>query len=398
MKKLTILSAAISTMIAHSANAAVALEPQAIKLDAFGFIPTVAVELQQDSNVYSSSTNEVSSSAMLVSPDFVLQAQDRENVYALHYGLRAGLYEEDNNNFVDHFLDAKGHIEPTDRVRFDLGASFGRSHDSLGTKRTEGFASTVLNTFDPDQYKNTAINAGVEYGAKAATGQVALTAGYNHKRYDTQAARAGYDMDNVNTQFEYRYRIAPKTRMILDLEYNTGDYANAATAAASDYTEKNALIGVTWENSAATTGKLRVGTGKRITSAYSKTKAMWDLDTVWSPLPRDQFTFGTMRRFQDGNGGTIMDTTSYNAGWTHNWLPRLDSTLNLGWSEDSYPVSPTYAAGRDDKTKTATLGLNYQMRRWLVMGAGVSFKDRSSSLAGFDLDRNIYSINAQLSL
>jgi hypothetical protein len=70
----------------------------------------------------------------------------------------------------------------------------------------------------------------------------------------------------------------------------------------------------------------------------------------------------------------------------------------VGWGKDSYPVSPQYLKGRDDDTVTAGLALNYQMRRWLILGTGVSVKDRSSSIPGFDLSRTVFSINTQISL
>lgn len=398
MKKLAILSAAVSAVLSQTVSAAVALDPQSVNAEPFRFIPTLAVEARQDDNIYNASVGEVSSTALMISPMFNLVAQDRQNVYAIRYGIRAGLYEESNNNFVDHTFGVNGHIEPTDRFRFDLGVGYSLLHDDLGTKRTEGTSTATLNTMDPDEYKQTGINGGFEYGAKEATGQIALTAGYNQSRYDTAAAKAQYDMDTLNTQLEFRYRVAPKTKAILDLEYNDGDYDSQATSLVSDYTERNALLGVTWESTANTTGKLRVGEGKRKNPKGTISKPIWDLGVQWSPRDRDQVTFNTMQRFQDGNGGATMESTTYSAGWSHDWLPRLQSSLNASWTKDSYQKSATLPTGRDDDTMKYGAALNYQMRRWLVLGTGVSLKDRSSSLAGFDLDRTVFSLNAQISL
>lgn len=401
MKKLALLSAAVTVIASQAAVAAVALDPQAVDAEPFRFIPTLVVEAKQDSNIYSSSANEVSSAILLVSPTFDLVAQDRNNAYAIRYGIRAGFYGESNNNYVDHLFSLNGHVEPNDRFRFNLGASYNFLHDDLGMGSTENTplkcsppAVTVcLENSDPDEYKVAGLNGGFEYGAKEAAGQIGFTTGYNQKRYDSAAVAIDRDLDTLNTQLEFRFRVMPKTRMLLDLEYNKGDYENAVTAANSDYTEKNYLLGVAWESTASTTGKVRIGNSKRETPSYSKTKAMWDVGVLWSPLERDQFTFNAAQRFQDGNNASTIDSQNFSASWSHEWLARLQSSLSLGLLKEDY-----VGQLRNDDTTSIGVALNYQMRRWLVLGGGVALKDRDSSINSFDYDRTVFSLNAQISL
>ncbi len=401
MKKLALLSAAVTVIASQAAVAAVALDPQAVDAEPFRFIPTLVVEAKQDSNIYTSSANEVSSAILLVSPTFDLVAQDRNNAYALRYGIRAGFYGESNNNYVDHLFSLNGHVEPNDRFRFDLGASYNFLHDDLGTGSTENAplkcspptVTVCLESSDPDEYKVAGLKGGFEYGAKEAAGQIGFSTSYNQKRYDLAAVAVDRDLDTLNTQLEFRFRVMPKTRMLLDLEYNKGDYENAVTAANSDYTEKNYLLGVAWESTASTTGKVRVGNSKREKPNSSKTKATWDIGVEWSPLERDNFSFNASKRFQDGNNATTIDAGNYSVSWSHDWLARLQSKLSLGLLQEDYQ-----GITRSDDTRSFGAALNYQMRRWLVLGGGVALKDRDSSLSQYDYDRTVFSLNAQISL
>lgn len=356
-------------------------------------VPSVSLVTMQDSNIYMASGNEVSSSILQVTPRFDIAAQDRANTYSFRYTMQLGLYSKNNNNYDDHKFDLASHIEPNDRLRFDAGASYNLLHDDLGTAGTEGLAPSVLSVRNPDEYDNAVYKAGVEYGAKEATGQLAFNTNLNQKRYNTAAVAVTRDMDTWNNTLEFRLRMAPKTKALLNLEYNKGNYDHAVTAAVSDYTETNYFAGVTWESTAATTGKIRIGNGKRETPTFSKTKMIWDLGVQWSPLPRDVFSFNTGKRFQDGNNATTIDNTTYSLSWTHDWLERLQSSANYSLSKEDYQGST-----RADDTQNYGVSVNYQVRRWFVLGGGITVKDRSSTNAGFSYDRTVFALNAQLSL
>lgn len=393
MKKLVFFSTALSALASQVALAGVALEPASIDMEPFKFIPSLTVSALQDSNIYSSSTNEVSSSVVQVAPRFDLVARDRNNSYTAKYAILAGLYGESNNNYIDHKFDLGTHIEPTDRFRFDVGASFGLLHDDLGTAATDGVASAVLALRDPDEYKQKGVTGGLEYGAKEASGQLVLNTGYTAKSYDDAAVAVSRDMATLNNLLGFRLRMAPKTKAILDLEYNKGSYDNAVTANISDYTETNYMLGVSWEKTAATTGKARIGRSKRETNVASNSKAIWDLGVQWTPQDRDRFSLNVGKRFQDGNNATTIDSTNYTASWTHDWMDRLQSVVNVGLLKEDYQ-----GIARNDETKNLGASLNYQMRRWFVLGGGVTLKDRSSTLPTAEHDRMIVSLNAQLSL
>ena len=132
MKKLALVSAVAALVITETGQAAVALDPQAIDLEPFRFIPTLLAEMKQDSNIYSLSDNEVSSFVTVLKPTFDLVAQDRDNLYTARYGIIGGFYGESDNNYLDHVFSVNAHVEPTGRFRFDVGAGYNFLHEDLG--------------------------------------------------------------------------------------------------------------------------------------------------------------------------------------------------------------------------------------------------------------------------
>ncbi len=400
-KKLALLWAGVATAsLAQSAQATVALDPQAFDLEPFRLIPTLVTELRQDSNIYNLSSNEASASVLIIQPTLDLVAQDRDNTYSARYSLKSGMFSEDPANYLDNMFSVNAHIEPTGRFRFDIGAGYSMLHDDLGTGYTEGFNRQAIEAWgSPDTYDLTSINGGLEYGAADAAGQIALNLGFSQTRYDRLQPAQARDMDALNGLLEFRLRIMPKTKMLLDFEHSKGDYSYQPTASVSDYTENRYMLGVSWESSANTTGKVRVGTAKRDkANGDSPSRFNWDAGIVWTPLERSKFTLDGAERIQDGTFPTTsIDSRSLALGWTHDWSDRWQSILTAGFGKDDHDVLAGYP-GRQDDNINYGLAVNYQMRRWLILGGGAVVSNRDSTQDAFDHDRTIFSLNAQLSL
>jgi hypothetical protein len=101
-------------------------------------------------------------------------------------------------------------------------------------------------------------------------------------------------------------------------------------------------MGVTWENSAQTTGKLRLGQGKRsVDGGADINKFTWDLGVVWKPVALDTININGGARASDASGDySSVENTNYSLSWTHDWLDRFNTTVSLGSSKDDYTVKP----------------------------------------------------------
>lgn len=409
MKKLALSSLAIAVgMASLAAQARVALDPQGVDLEPFLFVPSLEVGMRQDSNLYSlPSGQEVDSLVVTVAPTLRLVAQDRDNHYSVQYAIAAGLYSEDSNdNYIDHALDVAAHFEPTSRVRFDVSGGYAILHDDRGTGFSESKGLPfILAMSEPDQYTRTALGGGVEYGAEEAVGQVRVGLGMAQKRYDLDDRAAARDLDTLNLELGLSLRLMPKTKMLFDIEREQGNYENSTTAAVSDYTETRFLVGLAWEATGKTTGKVRLGNSNReLESGNDLSKFTWTAGVVWAPREHSRFTFDGGQRNNDGNADAdnvrrtrAVLNTNYTLGWEHDWSERLESRVSYGMSTDDH--DRTDNAKREDDLSTISASLNYQMRRWLVLGAGVSLRSRESTAgSNFEYDRDVFSLNALISL
>lgn len=399
---------------AQTANAEIALQPQAVPFGSFVLIPTLSAKTVFDDNIYSLSFNEVSSFSQVINPNFAFVAQDRANVYKLIYNLNAAGYANDSNDsYNDHKVDLSAHIEPTARLRYDAGLAYGMLHDDRGTGISSGFSlgqirgdGTAANPGigEVDKYDLTTLRAGMEYGAKTARGLLVANADFNQKSYSRASSATSRDNDTLNVLLGLRARLMPKTTFLVDYEISDTNYdKDVAQGGTADTKDNRLLAGVTWENTVQSTGKLRLGQGKRkVDGAKDIDKFTWDLAFIWKPVSLDTINVSAGAKTTDATfPNASVENTNYNLSWTHDWLDRVSSTVNLGAAKDDYDLAPNAPAGtiiRSDDTKTYGLAVNYQMRRWLVLTAGVSSSDKSSSDPQFSNKRNVMSIGAQVGL
>ncbi len=385
---------------AQSALAQVALKPQAIPFESFVLVPTLNTRTVFDDNIYSLDANEVSSFSQVVNPNFTFLAQDRLNVYQLFYNLNAaGFANDSNDSYNDHKLGVSAHLEPSVRLRYDAGLTYALLHDDRGTGASSGFGidqirgdgtAANLGMGEVDKFNLATISGGVEYGAKTARGSLVANGDINQKRYSRQSSADARDNDTVNVLLGLRARLMPKTTFLVDYEISDTNYDGTSP----DTKDNRILAGITWENAIQSTGKLRLGQSNRqIDGAADLDKFTWDLGLIWKPVALDTISINGGARASDGVNNTTIENTNYSVSWTHDWADRFNTTLSLGVSEDDYQ-----GVVRTDETTTYGIFANYQMRRWLVLSAGINSSDKDSTEPNVSNKRNVMSIGAQVSL
>jgi hypothetical protein len=385
---------------AQGAMAQVATQPQGVPFGSFVLVPTLNVKTVSDDNIYGLSSNEVSSFSQILNPNLAFIAQDRLNVYRAVYNLNAASYANDSNDsYADQSFDLSAHLEPSVRLRFDSGLAYRMLHDDRGSGRTSGQGLTaILASGEVDKYDVASIRGGVEYGAATARGLIVFTVDMSQKRYARDFVAFGRDNDTLSSLLGLRARVMPKTTLLVDYEYTDTNYkTDLVKGGTADTQDNRILAGVSWENTAQTTGKLRLGQGKRAIEAGADiNKFTWDLGVIWKPVVLDTININGGARASDATAPyTSVENTNYSLSWTHDWLDRFNTTISLGSSKDDYKgVTPA----RSDDSKNYGLSANYQMRRWLTFNAGINVTDRSSNAAGFANKRNVMSVGAQVSL
>lgn len=382
--KTSALAAAVS--VALCANAW-ALEPQSVKLgDGLTFTPTLQVSERYDDNFRAVEKNEESSWITGITPTFTLAAEGRKSAYELTYSANTDIFHSSHaDDNTDHHLTANAGFEFDARNRLVLSA---------GHHKVEETASLDQNA-ENDKYSTSNIGGLYTFGAATARTQLDFGANYEELRYqNSNNLNADKERDTTALSSTAYYRVAPKTRLLVEARHTDYDYVTNTRLNSNNIA---LLGGVTWEATAKTTGTVKIGAEKKRfddSSIDDKSGSLWEVGASWAPRTYSTFNLNTRRALDEGySGASSIQSQSTTLSWNHEWLDRLSSDVSYTYSDQEYQD-----VKRDDKIKTLGLGLTYEMRRWLDIGVGYKYSENDSSAANKSYERNIYSISFTASL
>lgn len=413
-KRITGSGLAAAVLATFTAGAAIAQDQPAgqgaggVPFGSMTAYPAVDVSLKHDDNVLAASggPNKRSSWALVVAPSVKLEGRSQANVYSLAYRGEVGRYESSSaDNYTKQEVNGAADMTLSTRARLKLQAQYLESVDPRGSTDRP-----TLN--EPDRWHQWGLNGLFGFGAPGAQGRIELEAGYAEKRYDSNRASAivggvlqqgteFFDQDNSFLGATFFWRVAPKTQLLFQAKENKIDYTFAASTL--DSKERRYLAGVTWEATAKTTGIFKLGQLRKDFSDSTRgdfSGSSWEGSIRWSPLTYStvDFTTGKLTNETTATGtgsGDLVLTKYLNVSWNHNWNPRVSTNLSGGIRDDDFEGS---GATRSDDTTTLGLSINYQMRRWLKLGAGYNHTTRSSNNDAFDYNRNVIMFTAGAAL
>lgn len=380
----TVLAAAVSAALCANAWA---IDPQSVKLsDGLTFTPTLKVAERYDDNFRAVENGEESSWITGITPTFVLAAEGRKSAYALTYSANTDIFHsshQDDN--TDHHLTADAGFEFDARNRLVLNA---------GYHKVEETASLDQN-LENDRYSTSNVGGLYTFGAQSARTQVDFGADYQELRYQNgNGLNADKERDTTALKSTVYYRVAPKTRALVEARYTDYDYT---TNTALDSNNIALLGGVTWDATAKTSGTVKIGgERKRFDDSRidDKSGSLWEVGVNWAPRTYSTFNLTTRRALDEGdNGASAIQAQSTSLGWEHEWYDRLTSNVSYSYTDKEYQD-----VNRDDELSTLGLGLTYEMRRWLDVGVGYAYSENDSSADNESFERNIYSISFTASL
>lgn len=370
------LLAAISGCLAGTAWA---LEPKSIDIQGLDFTPTLSLSERYDDNFRALSSDEQASWITTLTPEFTLTAEDRNSAYRLNYKAANNHYHSAADaDHTDHELLLESIWAFSARQRLQLEA---------GYSENENTASTAING-ENDSYSNSTVGGLYSFGAVSAANQLGLGLTQERLRYDNSGAiNDDKDRDSRALVATWSHALGGSTRALMELRHTDYDYVLASSQRSS--TNQALLAGATWEASARTTGKLRVGYERkdfdddRVSDLSSP---MWEVSVDWAPRSYSVVTLTARRAFDEGDDGAdAMKTTQTELLWRHEWTSRTSTNVSLGRTQQLYEGQE-----RDDDIDTFGLSLVYAVRRWLDISAGYRYRDNVSSLASESYQRNIY--------
>lgn len=362
--------------------------------------PSVITAVGYDSNIFESADNEVDSTVTRVAPE--VSALLPFNAGAVQAGVQADAMrfsESSDDNFTNRSLFGRTNFEAGARNRFNLNAALNKSHDPRGTGLTEGIDPETTTITSPDEYTDKVANFRYEFGAKSATGRIRLMANYLDHDYDNHRERTRY-FDRTDTGYgaAFLWRALPRTALVIEARDKHIEYDERRPGDVTlDSRERSALLGAEWDITDKSTGTLRVGHNRKNFDAPERSdgsSVVWEATAKWSPRTYSHIELTVDRAPNETNGeGDFIDTQNYGVKWTHAWRKRFSTDIGLGYKDQSYQ-----RAEREEKTKSAQLGLRYEMRHWLIWRLDAAWRNRDSDIAVLDFERQRYWLTAEFRL
>ena len=393
----TLIKNAVAVAVAAGLSAqAFAVDPQSIRLtDGVMFTPSLAVAVKHDDNFRAVNKNRESTWVTNISPSFQLNADRSKSAYQLKYTASSDTFHSSHkDNNVDHFFTGDAGFEFNSRNRLVLNAGYSKVED----------ASSSDSNIQNDKFNKKNVGGVYTFGADTARTQVELGANYDELRYDN-TKRIGANNMRLNSDKERDatalrstvfYSVAPKTKVLLEGRYAEYDYKSFSDR---DSKNKGVLAGLAWDATAKTSGTFKVGRERKSfdKSRYSsKSTGMWEAGVTWEPLTYSTFDLTTRRGFDEGeDGASSIKTHSTSLAWNHTWLPRVSSNANYTRTDQKFQET---AAKREDNTDSYGLSVTYKARRWLDLGVGYTYTDKSSDLKKESYTRNVYALTVSASL
>jgi len=363
------------------------------------FIPGLNSGFKYDDNITSASVSadKLDSWVLTVTPGLLAQLLDGNNVYTLEAGFEYGDYfNSSDDNYLDALLKAKSEIEFNQSNRAQFEAFYVSGHEDRGSgifEGTSGGLQDEANTFD-------ILNLGgfYEYGAKSTPARVRINANYYSKEYTNIETVTQY-RNFANTTFgsTFYYDSQVDTSFFIDLQSVDTAYDENDPTGDRDSQTNTARLGVEWEATAATEGSIKIGYQQKNFDNDARedfSGLSWDAKITWKPLTYSTFDLTTGRASKDPNGaGDFIQATNYGFKWNHEWSKLFTSIIGFNQIRDTYT-----GIDREDKTQVYQFGLNYNATRWLTLKSGVMINQVDSTDSQYAFDRNVYFINAEMTL
>lgn len=365
--------------------------PRGIELsDGLALFPSVNTSLGRDDNLFITNTNRTSTSFFRVNPNLLLEARGESNIFKLGYDGDITRYSSSSSdNYADSRFNGSGEFVFSSSLALRLAGQYHKLHDPRGST-DRGLSAKA------DKFTNTGGGFLLAYGANGAFGRLEVEANTYRKSYDNNRALTQFsDRDNDSYAGRFFVRVAPKTSFLVEARSEDFDYRLSSSQ--QDSKEKRYFAGVTWEATAATSGTVKLGKIRKEFSDVSRSdfsSTGWEVAVQWQPLSYSKFDVFTSRTFGESTGiGNFILSKRYGVVWSHQWNSRFSTATTFNRTEDDFQN-----AGRNDKTNSLGLRVNYKIMRWLTVGGEYNYTDRDSNQGPFNYKRNLYLLTVGASL
>ncbi|MFA3791384.1 outer membrane beta-barrel protein [Aliiglaciecola sp. SL4] len=348
-----------------------------------GFSAVIGANIGHDDNIFRSS-EEVSDQFLQLAPALKLtELYESVQLDALYKGNYRQYDDLSDLNFAEHEASLKGQYKHTSKFTSELALGYSSQIEEPGITNA---ATSVLDEFT--EVSSASLKAAGTYGTRKSIGQIRIAYDIDKRRYDNndQSFR-DYDVNRLTGTFFYR--LAPKTRLLLEASIDDLSYINTELFDVSA-SQNRFLMGVEWTATAQTTGIFKVGYQDidYDNEFYDDISGLaYYLDMIWKPNTYSTITLGADRSTRESavEGLPSFISETYSIGLEHKFSARSEVSFSYLYREDD--LGSTFS--RKDTISAIEAKYAYALKRSLEVYIDYSHKKRSSEFELYDYDSNI---------
>ena len=375
-----------------------AVEPAAIevgvRVGVVDIFPRLNLGTSYDSNFLQASGNELDTFVTTINPAFQARAQSGNDTYTASYQLTQGIVSaSSDDNYLDHDFDLQTSQALNGRNELSFGLGYAQSHEPRGTGLTRGNPEAVE---APIEFHVESAYGAYSYGADSAQGNLNFNIGFDDTVYDNvRELTRGRDSEAFSFGTEFKYKIGGRTTAILEFRSRTLDYVLDSTP--QDNVDTRYLFGAEWDATGKTSGFVKAGLAQKDfdnADLVDASRFTWEVGVNYEWKTHSTFEFSTKREPNETSGfGNFIDNESYQLGWNHEWVDRLNTSVSISYSDAVYD-----GVDIEDQTTIFNASATYNMRRWLDLRFDFRNTNVDSTADSNQFDQQVTSITASLSL
>jgi hypothetical protein len=357
-----------------------------LNLPGFRVTPFVTQRAEYESNIFQTPNDEQDDVIFRTIPGILVElplGRHRLDVGARMEILRFA--DHDNQDTEHYFLFGKLALDFPGGLKAALTEDLAYTSDPPGTELT-GRIESFTNVLSPS----------VEY---AFATRYAIGADYVWTHVDFERSVNELDRDEHTFGITGFYKVAPKTDLLLNVAYGFKEFA---TASGRDVERYIGVVGVRGEITPRFTSTFRIGWESRQPENSRLTGydgIVAGGDWVFQPTDRTRFTLNTERFVAES---VYLTNLFYIANFVtltaeHKFTPKLLATARAFGGTNEYPDKAGRGDWRNDEIYGGGLAVDYQIRRWLSVGADYMYTRRWSNFDRFDYEDNIVGAKVTLS-
>jgi polysaccharide biosynthesis protein VpsM len=340
-----------------------------------------------DDNVALQRSNKISSMIYTWSPSIAVGLEGNLARYYVLYRGNYGRYSSSSvDNYEEHDFLLSAANSWTTRFRSLLMYEYLRGHNPRGA---------IVGSTASERWVLQTLRASGSYGAEGAPGRLEGEAAVNRLRYPDQPIAAPREYDSVELGGTFFYRLAPKTRALLQVRRADITHDAARTL---DSVETGYFVGLTWDALATLQGSVKVGYMTKDFSDAARddfSAPSYEAVVLWSPLTYSNVELFAKRYFGEPvePGSSFVVNNVGTISWNHLWPQNIRSTAiyTFGQVEQGN-------AGRTDTYQGLSVRVSYGIRRWLRTGAEYRHDTRDTTVTSSEYRRNLTFITLEAAL